>query len=653
MKSFRNSATRWPISLFCIVTLILPTITAVLIPARASAQGILEVAVVDFRNTSKISNEMFGAMATDAVVVELLRSGKFGVVTADNLQKGMEGLGYKAKDERVPKVIMMPAMMVRLGQEVQSDAVVTGEITSIKVDGKKRAEVRISTRMLDVASGVWMNGAVAIGTSNPRIGYTADKDTDLIIEAINNAARQAVESMVQYIIPEATIIGTFGAEQVLLNKGSQDGVQNGMEMIVLRRNDAGMDDVVGRIRIVNASDTDARASIITSTLGLKPQDRVRAVFELPKDTGERSTAARVTTQKRIAKGTSLVWGLIALVGLATLFKGGGEQGESVPGAIAVAGASPDLTNVVMDGGILVAWKDPKPLRHADIIEYHVWRDNYGSYGGQGVANFGPRLVPDQITALAISGPLGSFDHSTIDDTSIMGDVDFQYPAQDHSLASGSLTDIVGITPGKTHTYYVSCVYARRTADSSGAAVTTYWETDPVKAGVATYVTRPVPVKPGGQVAQDFQDLSNITFEWRGSAGADRYVIEVSSTPTFQRDKTWVDTFYQVTSQDGTEFTKTYVNALKNADTGQVVAELADVPAGGILFWRVGARNTRDNPGPYPAGPSSKLKPPKDTRFIYSDPNLVYSFMTLPDLPGPPPDTGGGGGGTEPPGPPPI
>ena len=655
MKSFREYTTRRQISMLCIAMMILPTITATLAPVPASAQGILEVAVVDFRNTSKISNEMFGTMATDAVVVELMRSGKFGVVTADNLQKGMEGLGYKVKDERVPKVIMTPAMMVRLGQEVQSDAVVTGEILDLKVDGKKRAEARISVRMLDVASGVWMNGAIATGTSNPRIGYTADKDTDLIIEAINNAARQAVETMVQYIIPEATIIGTFGSDQVLLNKGAQDGIQNGMELIVLRRNDAGVDDVVGRIKIVDASDTDARASIMSSTRGLKPEDRVRAVFELPKDTGKTSTAARVTSQKRIAKGSSMLWGLVALIGLATLFKGGGEQGESVPGAIAVAGASPDLTNVVMDGGILVAWNDPKPVNHADIIEYHVWRDNYGAYGSEGVANFGPRLVPDQTTALARSGPLGSFDHSTIDDISIMGSVDFAYPSKDHTtLESGTLTDIVGITPGKTHSYWVSCVYTRRTTDSGGAAVTTYWETDPVKAGVATYVTRPVLEEPGGIVAQDYEDLSDITFRWQGSAGADQYAIEVSSTPTFQRDKTWVDSFYQVTAQDGTEFTKTYTNIIKNADTGQIVTELSDVPAGGTLYWRVGARNSRDEPGPYPANPSAKLKPPKDTRYIYSDPSLVYSFMTLPDMPGPPPeDDGSGDSGDDPPSPPPI
>lgn len=659
MRSFRKLATRWPISTACIASLILPMLSAVISAPAVAQGGIMQVAVVDFRNTSKISNEMFGTMATDAVVVELLRSGKFGVTRADELQKAMEELGYKAKEDRVPRVIVTPAMMVRLGQAVVADSVVTGEVTSIKIDGNKRAEARVTVRMLDVASGVWANGAVSTGTSNPRIGYTADKDTDLIVEAINNAARQAVESMVRYIIPEATIIGTFGADEVLLNKGAQEGVQNGMEMIVLRRGETGLDEVVGRIRITNASDTDARARVVTTTRGLKPEDRVRAVFELPKDTGVRTTAARVDTQKKIAKGTSMLWGLVALVGLATLFKGGGDKGESVPGAIAVAGASPDVTAAFDQGGILLLWKDPKPLRHADIIEYHVWRDDHGTYftTGGAMGNAGPVLAPDQTTATALTTPLGSFDHHSIDSTSARVPLSYKYASQDHSSTDTAESDpMPGIVTGKTHQYWVSCLYTRRTSSADGTAIVTYWETDPVFAGRATYVLRPAPESPGGTTAQEYVDLTNVTIQWRGSNGADQYAIEISTSPDFKRNETWVDVIYQPTGQDGQLFSKTYTNVLKNADTGQIVTELANVPLGGTLFWRVGARNRADNPGPYPAGPSPMVSGPKNTRYIYSDPSMVYMFMTLPEMPGPPPDDGSSGGGddgTTPPGPPPL
>lgn len=657
MRSSRRFAPCWLISALCLATLIAPLAGTLMVSSAASAQATMEVSVVDFRNTSKVPNEMFGTMATDAVVVEMLRSGKFSVTPADALQNKMEELGYKSKDDRVPKVLVTPSMMVRLGQEVGADAVVTGEITSIKVDGNKKAEARITVKMLDVASGVWMNGAIATGSSNPRIGYTADKDTDLIIEAINNAARQAVESMVQYIIPEATIIGTFGSTEVLLNKGAQDGIQTGMEFIVLRRGETGQDEVVGRIKITTTSDTDAKASILSSTRGLKPEDRVRAVFDLPKDTGSSSKPKGPDTQKRMTKGTNLLWGLVALVGIAAAFKGGGGAGtETVSNAVVMAGRSPDITSVYQDGGILCMWNDPKPLATADIIQYHISRDDMWSVGPQGgdIAGFGPAIVADRITAMARTTPVGSYEHSIVDGLASYASIDYYYADNEHALATGNSQNTLPVSVGIPHTYYISCLYARHTTDSAGEDVVTYWETDPIVAGRATYVSRPVCDRPGSTVPTGYEDLSNITFQWKGSAGADQYVIEVSPSYDFERDRTWTNVLYRPTSQDGTQYSVTYTDVLKNSSTGQVVPELANVPAGGTLYWRVGARNRLDTPGPYPAGPTPQVSGTKNTRYIYSDPNAVYSFMTLPDMPGPPPEDGnndGGSGGDNPPPPP--
>lgn len=657
MRSFRRFGTRWLVSAICIATLTATLVGTLMVATVASAQSTMEVSVVDFRNTSKIPNEMFGTMATDAVVVELLRSGKFTVTTADALQGKMEELGYKAKEDRVPKVIMTPAMMVRLGGEVGAESVITGEITSIKVDGSKKAEARISLRMLDVASGVWANGAIAVGASNPRIGYTADKETDLIIEAINNAARQAVESMVEYIIPEATIIGTFGSDEVLLNKGAQDGMQPGMEMIVLRRGETGADEVVGRLRISKTSDTDAHASVIKSTRGLKPEDRVRAVFELPKDTGEgSSTSQRPDGQKRITKGNNLLWGLVALVGVAALFKS--DKSEQLPAAIAMVGRSPDVNSSFEDGGILIAWNDVKPLRTADIIQYHVWRDSMGNFGpvGGNATNVGPVMANDRVTAPAKTIPeVGTYDHAVVDDM-VPTTFDYAYSDPNHALAKGSQKSL-GMTPSEPHDYYVSCLYARQTTGADGKTAATYWETSPVHAGLATFVSRPIPEIPGGVGMTDPVELSEITFQWRGSAGADQYIVEVSPSPYFIRSETWVDVFYRSTGQDGVLITKQYTNVLKNADTGQIVPELANVPPGGTLYWRVGARNRSDSPGPVPAKPTPQSSGPKNTRYIYSDPMTNFSFTTLGDIPGPPPDTGGsdtgGDGSGNPPPPPPL
>lgn len=612
-----------------------------MIPTPAMAQtGTIEAAVVDFRNLSKVPNEMFATMATDAVVVELLRSGKFGVTTADALQAKMEELGYKNRADRTPKVAMTPPMMVRLGEEVGADNVVTGEISDIKIDmDRKRAEVRMAVRMLHVASGEWENGAAATGVSNPRIGYSADKETDLIIEAINNAAREAVENMCRYIIPEATIIGTYGTNEVLLNKGTQEGIYVGMEMIVLRRGETGEDDLVGRIRVTRVSDSDSRGVVVQSTRGMKFEDRVRAVFTLPSDTSVTTEAARADKTKRIEKGGKLLLGLALLVGVATIFKGGNGR-EDVPDAMVMAGASPDITATYDDGGILVVWNTPKHLHHALIEEYHLWRDNasqVGKIGGDG--NVGPVKATAQTSTPYLNTPVGSFDHGLVDDT-LSIEFTYNYSTTENELGEHEVT-MPGITRGKTHTYWLSCLYRRTNGEDA-----TYWETDPILAGRATYVSRPVCERPGSAVPSQIVDLSNVTFEWRGSQGADTYVIEVSSDSWFSRDKTWVDVVYRPTAQDGTLYTQTYTNVLRNNSVSPAITvpELRDVPPGGTVYWRVGARNRIDSPGPFPAGGLHALASgPKNTRYIYSTPDEVFCFMTLDSEPPPPPGDGGSGG----------
>ena len=639
MKLLRKSAARRQISMLCILIFICPIVGGFAVPTPAAAQmAIMEVAVVDFRNVSKVPNEMFGTMATDAVAVELLGSGKFGVTKADDLQAAMEALGYKDKGKRATKFILTPSMMVRLGSELEVNSVVSGEITSIKVDsGKKKAEVRLVVRILDVASGEWVNGAIATGTSNPRIGYTADKDTDWVIEAINSAARKAMETLVQYIIPEATIVGTVGTNEVLLNKGSQDGLTEDMEMIVLRLGEGGVDEVVGRVKISKVRDTDARAVVVRYTRGVRPEDRVRAVYELPKDadTAETKAPTRADKGKGIKKGSKLLWTFLLVAGLFAILKPGKDAREEVGSAVAAAFMSPAEFGALYDeGGIFIAWNNPENVRFADIIEYHVWRDNHGTYFSEGAKSnvAGPVLAPDQTTAAPVSCALGSFDHHSVDDTAYRVPITYRFPTHDHTdLAAGSASSMPGITPGRSHNYWVSCVYRRQPTKSAeeGGAIT-YWETALLYAGRATYFQqRPRMLHPGDTTGTQYVGLDDVRFEWEGCRSADLYVIEVSSSWEFKRDQTWVGKVYQPTSEDGALCSKTFTNVLN------VCPELRNVGAGEILYWRVGARNSQDRPGPYPAGPSPAFSGEKNTRYIYSDPNEIFMFQTLGGVPPPP------------------
>jgi len=334
--------------------------------------------------------------------------------------------------------------------------------------------------------------------------------------------------------------------------------------------------------------------------------------------------------------TGTTYGGLPVIGSDSIVIVPKKSGVPLPAA-AMAGTTPDINPPFGDdGGILVAWNDPSSVALSDILEFHIWR----VYVWGDIIFMGLVMAPDLASAMPYFGPAGSFDHAVVDGVFIR-EFSYRYPDMDHTeLHEGSMV-AAGITVGQTHSYWINCLY-RRTSPLDGTI--SYWEANGVSAGRATYLTRPALQSPGSVVPSEYVDLSNVTFVWEGSGGADAYVIEVSTTPSFARDKTWVGHVFHPTNADGTIISKTFVGVLSTSP------ELADLPGGTVLFWRVGARNSQDVPGPYPAGPSPTLDGEKNTRYIYTRMSDIFTFMTPGDGPPPPPDDGGG---DEPPPPPPF
>lgn len=647
MRSFRSFTTRWPISALCIAVLLGPILIALFQSPAAAQTGTMEVAVVDFRNVSKTTPDaMYAKNATDAVVVELLRSGKFSVTADDALKSKMVELGYRTQDDQASDIYLTDSNLQRLGQEVGATAVITGEVSSIILDEKKKkAEVRVAVRMLDVASGEWINGAVAIGVSHARVSYEGQKDVDSINEAINDAARKAVEVMVTYIIPEATILGTAGTNEILMNRGTQDGITPGMDLIVLRRGDTGIDEVVGKIRVTSVSDTDSRAKIVNAPRGVKPGDHVRAIFKLPEvsATGKIDVSKAADNEKRIKKSKSLLWGLVALVGVATFMKGGRGRTEKVPGGIAVAAIAPDISAITQGPGVLILWDSPSSIGTSNILEYHIWRDEGGTVpGGSSGTGIGPAWVTDEFSAPPRNTPLGNFDHETTLTEAAIDPLSHSYPNEDHTgVITVGIDGVESTQVGRSHPFWISALYRR--ADVSTGTFT-FWETVPQSCGRATPLNRPAQASPGGIVTSETVDLSDATFQWFGTVGADTYVIELCPFPDFRRSATFVKQFFQPTNLDSTTtpFTRT-IGFTPTSDPDGLRAFITDMQRIGkltvadpVVYWRVGAKASSDFPGPYPTGDANaQASGAKNTRYIYSDPNSVFSFNADDDVPPPP------------------
>ncbi len=219
-------------------------------------------------------------------------------------------------------------------------------------------------QMIDEASGEIINGAIQTGTSAARVGFTADDDA-LILEAINNAAFLAVKTMVDYIIPEATVMMNIGESQVMLNKGGREGLKPGMRMIVLREKE-----IIGYIEIRSVSPQDSVAKVVKSMRGIQPQDRTRAIFEMPAVSSALKTEPLPsgapnksgTTQNSLSKIAKFVVGAAIVLGLAMMFRGG-RGSESAP-SVAASATNP----------CVITW-NPSLYGHGqNVLQYQVLRD---------------------------------------------------------------------------------------------------------------------------------------------------------------------------------------------------------------------------------------------------------------------------------------
>lgn len=288
--------------------------------ARAYAQQITlpRIAVIDFQNKSGVGGQSIVRAATDAIASEFQKTGKYEVLARGEVEQQLKDLELAPPLDRIG--------FLRLGRALQTESLIAGEVNAITFVGSpKQAQVTLSVRVIDIASGEPVNGAVATGRSNPRPGYAGDDDT-LIQEAIRNAAFEAVRIIQTATIPEATVLTTRGGKEVILNRGIRGGLKVGMEMVVIRRGEE-----VGRIRVTQVSDSDAVAEIIAVTKGIQSEDKARAIFEVPTVQVRGGRVVEQRPQPRGAASRSLrALGAVLVLGLIAFGVARGASGGNTP-----------------------------------------------------------------------------------------------------------------------------------------------------------------------------------------------------------------------------------------------------------------------------------------------------------------------------------
>lgn len=565
--------------MFCWVAMfniVMPFLSS--LPAVAQVAAPMQVGVVEFRNDSGVQGKLLARYATDAVVIEMSKSARLDVISRQQTEQQMKELGLTPPLSQVE--------LRKLGEALAAEAMVEGAVKAVQLSGSgasRRAAVTIVIRMVDQASGEVINGAIQTGFATASPGEPVDDDK-LITRALNNAAYQAVKTMTEYVIPEATVLATVRTNELLLNRGARDGIKSGMKMIVTR-----LGEIIGEIKITAVEPDQSTAYITKALRGIRPEDKCRAVFDMPA-VEEIPTTVTTKTGGPAAKAgpkiggiTKLVAPLLALAFFAAMYK---PHGESIGIVTAEAGLSGyDLPLASGTPGVRIKWNRDKLGKGTNVIEYHIWRDDLS----------GPVLVARPSEGEA-------FDDATA------REIDYQTAdPETHELTSETST-VPALVLGRPHRYYVSALYV-----VTSVGEPQYYETERVKTGQVTPVAQ-IPAANLRLPAVGTQvDLRDVTFEWLSRAGMDTYIVETSLDPTFSNPE-YVSTQIRFSpSLDGQTV------SLKNVNLSSVYPS---VTADTIIWWRVGCRASTDSPGPIPPPGRPSM------RYIYSEPSS-FSPVELP------------------------
>ena len=240
--------------------------------ARAQLSRTPQVAVLDFDKAGDPTGGLLSRQATDAVVVEMTRTGRFDVVPRAQLLQQIDALDLPAPLDEIA--------MRKLGQALGVEYVATGRILGVVEDRRGGARITLAVLMTDVASGVPANGALTVGVADPPSTEAAASDDGgasqaTLLRALQNAAFRAVETINRYQLPQATVLA-IRDDTVRLNQGSRGGVRVGQEFVIFRGGQR-----VGHVRVTEVSASDSSARVTDLGRGIRPEDRARAVFTLP------------------------------------------------------------------------------------------------------------------------------------------------------------------------------------------------------------------------------------------------------------------------------------------------------------------------------------------------------------------------------------
>jgi hypothetical protein len=634
-------------------------------PARAQ-RAPLSVYVLPFNNDTSIGGQLLGRLAADEMALAFSDSPTqaWDIIPQSNVTRRIQELNLQPPFDRVDRVT--------IANGVDAQAVMYGHITDARVvpDGSTpQASVTIRALIEDINTGELINGAIASAKSTRRMGFNGDADV-LLREALGKAAYKAREFMDRFKLPEGTVLNTtvVGSADTLrldclLNIGARQGVRRGMEFVVTR-----IRDVVGRIKVTNVDSDISTARAELNSQGVRPEDRVRAIFNFSdfntstSRSGIRamseSGAATVARADAAAPAEAVAAPRIRPVGSQDTFTAAKARGEhsaqmaqvtvdSPPpvvvdeppvegrrgaGKVLAGGAVKMLVGGLLLVGLLALGGrgGSSASRPDSVIAYGYQRD-IGRPGafikiewdrpksirssqvlGYVVWRTDPRSEPLVVAGVTGDGPKSFIDHEAARSVTFYDGI----PGSDDAGGQTTTADVPGILPGEQYRYQVATAYEEGEEDpdptNQGG---TFMSPLSRSSDWATAISNPGITAPD---QGEIEDLRRLRITWTQPLGADSYLIRISRDPTFRDESRGFTAgpFHSVPVEQGGE---TELTRLIDADRPAVrggSTRLRDV------YISVGAYNSQDDIKPRPFG------------AIYSQRRFIRGEHIVPDPPGP-------------------
>lgn len=654
MRRFITSLPGKIFSQLVILALLLPTFSLALV-GRAFAQvnALPTWAVVEFRNI-KSAGTTFGKTASDAVASELAKTGQYDVSPAETVSRTISDLGVTSPPSQTN--------LLRIGAALKASTIVNGEILNYKITSDssgKMATVNLRIVVTDVASGLAVNGSDVTASSTQR--PVSVDDAVLVSDAITAAASQGVAKILSQTLPTGTILNTQ-TDIALLNQGTRAGFKNGMEVIILR----------GREQVATGTVSDVQfdscyLNITRNIKGVKPGDKVRAVFTPPPYRITPSGEPIIAKRKSGANMGGVVT-VVLVLGLLLALLGSGSNSDVVSDVTAEATLYP--TNAGSPA-VKVSWSPNGFAKgNANRIGWQIWRNdvfdtpvqfadgaqttvydtdatrttllywptagvpvggticnytgnpivsNTGTYPGVQVGR--PYIYSVELVYALTTNDLpqgdsgGSGGNSTSSGSTSTGTTSTGSTSGNTGTTGGN-TGTTGGNTGSTGGNTGSTSGNTGSTSGGGGTLCYFLSQRTVSKGVATPLSRATLQSPSPG-----QSVSGPTpFTFSSAVGSNpitvEYIVQFSDSPTFAAGRV-VTAATVVKNTTGT------------ISTGSIDTSASSLPAyirsAQTVYWRVGARNLDDKPGPV-KDPSTGL------RYVFG----TASTFTRPGGPPPPP-----------------